>query len=151
LSLALAFAAFAHARYGSLLPSSGELLAALVAISVGFAWLTYHYIEEPIRLGYRQAWIAPALAATIVLIGTFGVLDIWQNGFPQRIAAAKRDYLAYFDNGSPIIQGEHKYVGQDECNFYNVDSPVPTIAPRKAIDPSCYTKYSNKSVLITGD
>ncbi|RXG85767.1 acyltransferase family protein [Bradyrhizobium zhanjiangense] len=127
------------------------LRATLIVAAIGLAWLTYHYVEKPIRFGCRQGWIAPALASAVVLIGSIGIITLVGDGLPGRLSADKRDYVTYFGNASPIMQTEHRDVGQDQCNFYNVDSPIPTLVPRDAIDPSCYIRHSDKSLMILGD
>jgi peptidoglycan/LPS O-acetylase OafA/YrhL len=142
---------FARIYYGAL-PPPQIVLALLVAAAVVLAWLTYQFVEIPIRFGLRRAWAVPGLATAMVVVGAIGVVDVLKEGFPDRISDQdKREYAAYFYGGSPLIQAEAKDIMQNRCNFYAWDSPVPTLAPRKAIDPSCYMRHSDKSVLIIGD
>lgn len=142
--------AFAREHYGSVDPPP-EVRAVLMSIAVALAWLTYRYVERPIRFDYRQRWIAPVLASAMVAVGAFGVLDMINNGFPGRVDRDRAAYEAYFSGASPIMQTEAKDIGQYRCGFYAWESPVPTLVPRKAIDPSCYIRHSNKSILLIGD
>ena len=142
--------AFARGHYGSV-EVPPEVRIALMSIAVGLAWLTYYFVEKPIRFDYRQRWIAPALVSAMVAVGAFGVLDVVNNGFPGRVDRDRAAYEAYFSGASPLIQAEAKDIGQYRCGFYAWESPTPTLVPRKAIDPSCYTRHSDKSVLIIGD
>lgn len=142
---------FARIHYGAS-PPPQAVITLLVGASVGLAWATYQFLEKPIRSGERRVWMVPGLAMAMIAIGAFGLLDVAMQGFPGRINDEdKREYAAYFYGGSPLIQAEAQDIMQNRCNFYAWDSPVPTLAPRKAIDPSCYMRHSDKSVLIIGD
>ena len=125
--------------------------AGLMVAAVGLAWLTYQYVEKPIRFKSRKAWITPALGLAMVGTGLFGVVIVATGGFPLRLSPEKRAYVSYFSGASPLIRNEAVIFSQNQCNFYAWDSAVPTLAPRKAIDPSCYTPHSEKSVMILGD
>jgi hypothetical protein len=46
---------------------------------------------------------------------------------------------------------EGKVFQQNQCNFSQVGLSIPTLVPRKEIDPSCYLRHSDKSVMIIGD
>jgi hypothetical protein len=87
----------------------------------------------------------------MVLVGAIGGAIVANGGFPIRISPDKRAYVNYFSGGSPLIQQEARIFTQNQCNFYAWDSKVPTLAPRAAIDPSCYMRHSDKSVMILGD
>jgi peptidoglycan/LPS O-acetylase OafA/YrhL len=142
---------FARIHYGAS-PPPQAVLAFLVVASVGLAWATYQFVEKPIRFGARRVWAAPGLAMAMIVIGGSGFVVFEMQGLPGRINDEdKREYAAYFSSGSPLIQAEAQGIMQNRCNFYAWDSPVPTLAPRKAIDPSCYMRHSDKSVLIIGD
>ncbi|NPU15523.1 acyltransferase [Bradyrhizobium sp. 83012] len=142
---------FARIHYGAS-PAPQAVLAFLVAASVGLAWATYQFVEKPIRFGARRVWAVPGLAMAMIAIGGCGLLVFEMQGLPGRLNDEnKREYAAYFYGGSPLIQAEAQDIMQNRCNFYAWDSPVPTLAPRKAIDPSCYMRHSDKSVLILGD
>jgi peptidoglycan/LPS O-acetylase OafA/YrhL len=141
--------AFARNFYGRTPPAS--LHAALVLIAIVLAWLTYRYVEKSVRFGYRQVWIAPALTVAMLVIGALGAVDFSYNGFSGRLNEDRASYAAYFDPASQLMRDEVRVFGAFECSFYSWDATVPTLAPRKAIDPSCYTRHSNKSLLIIGD
>jgi peptidoglycan/LPS O-acetylase OafA/YrhL len=141
--------AFARNLYGRTPPPS--LRVALMLAAIVLALLTYRYVEKSIRFGYRQVWIAPALAAAMLVIGAFGAVDFSSNGFSGRLNEDRASYAAYFDPASQHMRDEVKIFGAFECSFYRWDAAMPTLAPRTAIDPSCYTRHSNKSVLIIGD
>lgn len=142
--------AFARSYYGSAEPPA-TLRAGLMLIAVILAWLTYRYIERPIRFELRGRQVVLALATAVFALGVFGAVDRFAGGFPGRIDQDKAAYAAYFSGASPLIQAEAKDIAQNQCNFYAWDSAIPTLVPRKAIDPSCYQRHSDKTVLIIGD
>jgi hypothetical protein len=143
---------FARLHYGSV-PPPPLLLVTLVAGSVALAWLTYEFVERPIRFGKRSTKVVvPSLATAILAIGFFGIVVAVNRGFPSRLEQDKAAYAEYFSGASPLIQAEYaNYISQNRCNFYAWDAKIPTLAPRNAIDPSCYTRHSDRSVMIIGD
>jgi hypothetical protein len=144
--------ALAREYYGHTAPAI--VRGGLMVVAVCLAWATYQIIERPIRFQYRRAWIAPALCALMTAIGCFGLFDYFKDGIPWRLSEEQRAYAAYFEgylyDGKQHVDERNK-ISQNQCNFYSFDSPWPTNGPRAAIDASCYTKHSNKSVLILGD
>ncbi|WP_316227613.1 acyltransferase family protein [Bradyrhizobium sp. SZCCHNR3015] len=143
--------AFARHVYGGTPPAT--IRAGLMMAAVGLAWLTYRYIERPIRFGYRQRSIVPAVAATMAAVAIVGVVDVALGGLPSRLNRNRSLYAAYFEsylNGTGHLE-ERAQIGQNQCNFYAWDAKMPTLVPRAAIDPDCYTKHSAKSVLLFGD
>ncbi|MGC2774122.1 MAG: acyltransferase family protein [Bradyrhizobium sp.] len=143
---------FARIHFGNI-PPPPELVAVLVASSVVLAWLTYQFVEKPIRFGQRARKVSiPALMTAMAAIGVFGVVDVTSKGFPGRLERDKAAYADYFSVASPRLQAEYiNYISQNQCNFYAWDAKIPTIAPRNAIDSSCYTRHSEQSVMIIGD
>jgi peptidoglycan/LPS O-acetylase OafA/YrhL len=62
---------------------SGALAAVLVTLSVALAWLTYQFIERPVRFG-RPRGIVPALCLSTLTVGGMGYLTFIADGFPFR-------------------------------------------------------------------
>ncbi|GLH78625.1 acyltransferase [Bradyrhizobium sp. SSBR45G] len=143
---------FARIRYGNVAPPP-LLLAALVAVSIGLAWVTYRFVERPVRFGKKRTQtIITALATAMIAIGVVGVAVAYNKGFPGRLEHEKAAYADYFSSTSPRIQAEYiDYISQNRCNFYAWDAKIPTLAPRRAIDPACYTRTHERSVMIIGD
>lgn len=124
--------------------------ATLVAAGIALPWLTYQFVEKPIRFGLAPRRAAPALAAAMLAVAALGAIVLVEDGFPERLAKDRRDYAQFFDRGSQRTVDEARLINQLPCNFYSYDSPVQTRAPR-SVDPQCYTRHSAKSVLIIGD
>ncbi len=71
---------------------SVKVLATAVLLSVVLAWITYRFIERPIRVGGGGAGKAYALAASMVVMGAIGYITHKNGGFefrtfPQQVAA----------------------------------------------------------------
>jgi len=144
--------AFSREYYGHTAPAA--VRAGIVIVAVALAWMTYRLVERPIRFGSRQAWITPALCALMAIVGFFGLFAYLNNGIPWRLSEEQRAYPAYFESylyDASQHVWERNEIAQNQCNFYSFDSPWPTNGPRAAIDASCYTRHSDKSVLILGD
>ncbi|WP_315781447.1 MULTISPECIES: acyltransferase family protein [unclassified Bradyrhizobium] len=130
--------------------TSAAVRGALVAGAVGLAWLTYQFVERPIRMERRERRVAPPLCAAMLAIAACGAIILVRDGFPQRFPDEKSVYAQFFDRGSQRTIDEARLINQLPCNFYSFDSPTPTRAPRP-VDPVCYTRHTPRSVLILGD
>jgi len=142
--------AFARIYYGSSAPPT-IVVAGLMVGAIVLAWLTYHFVERPVRFGFQRRWTVRVLSGAMATIAALGCVDMLMDGLPGRLGE-KAAYAWYFWGGSPLIQNEYlHYISQDQCNFYIWGSVVPTLAPKKSIDPSCYTKTSKTAVMLIGD
>jgi peptidoglycan/LPS O-acetylase OafA/YrhL len=125
----------------------------LLIISVASAWLTYRLVEIPIRFGARKTATVYALCVLMFCVGVFGYYIFRNKGLGFRFGE-RNQYAAYFegylwDGHQNIVDREQ--ISQNRCNFYDWKSPWPKSGPRESIDAACYTKHSQKSVLILGD
>ena len=124
----------------------------VIALSAGLAWLTYRFLERPIRFGRSPLrWVSVlwGALATTAAIGAVAMVYGWTI-HPDDI----NDYAAYFDSfrtGVSPAREEMVQVNQNQCNFYNSESAFPTRVPRAAISPDCYTSHGRKTVLLWGD
>ncbi len=73
---------FARIFHSAPLPASTIL--AILGASLALAWLTYRFIERPIRFGARTQRIAPALFALLAVAGAAGVSIRAADGFGFR-------------------------------------------------------------------
>ena len=131
----------------------------LVGLSVLLAWITYRFIERPLRFGPRGGIKAFGLTIALALTGFAGYLVDHTEGFPIRIADRK-DFLDFFDNTRPAWnyferEGILKTL-RDDCNFYNLDAyraGHSSNIPRTAISKTCHQKQhpEKHTVLVWGD
>lgn len=99
------------------------LRAAAVALSVLLAWLTFRYVETPLRFGPRRSF---RLAGTIA-VGCMTALTAWlvraNDGLPQRVqadAAAlltyQYDYRSGYREGSCFLRPEQGADAFESCS-----------------------------------
>ncbi len=77
--------AFAWLAYGTFPP--GWVAWPLIAASVLLAWLTYEYVEKPIRFGARRRGAIAALAVSFLGLGAVGLVTLHLDGVPSRAVA----------------------------------------------------------------
>lgn len=72
-----------------------RLLVVLPAFPL--AWLTYRYIERPIRFAQKTGLKKKTLALLVAMIAVFagGVWTYWSNGFPSRLPSEITEALQY--------------------------------------------------------
>jgi hypothetical protein len=67
---------------------------AIMAASIALAWLTYQFIERPIRFGQRRVPVKlAALVAGVAVLGVVGLAADLTNGLPVRIPADIRAFM----------------------------------------------------------
>ncbi len=138
-------------------PSLMRGFAVLIALII--AWITYQFIEKPIRHGKHSNAKTIALMASMLVMAFVGYNCYEKDGLTFRMPA-QNHYLRYFSNATPemeyyVSQGIYeKY--RDDCNFYDMAKfkmQQATAAPRATLDRSCFqrdTKY-DKAVFLWGD
>jgi peptidoglycan/LPS O-acetylase OafA/YrhL len=151
---------FAKILEGSL-DGKVKLKIALLLTSVLFAWLTYEFIEKPLRFKSNKK-TSLFLLLGLLSIGLLGYSCVVNNGYEGlgfRIKE-KAAFASHFKNLAPELKYykregiREKY--REQCNFYNLamdDVGFPTRTPLQSIDKACYVRDPNikNSVLLWGD
>ncbi len=157
----LSFAAIQTSETTSTLTRTGLVIASIV-----LAWLTYKFIEKPVRFGKHSGKKVITMIIIMICVGGTSYLVFKKNGMDGseafgRAHFAERDrYLDYFNNRIPEM---HYFTSVNmpekfryECDFYNqaaFKEGRGTVLPTPKIDESCYVRnnaYSH-SVFIWGD
>ncbi|MEN4945952.1 acyltransferase family protein [Pseudomonas proteolytica] len=134
-----------------------------VGVSVLLAYVTYRFLELPLRK--VSPWVPKAslLLATGAALVVLGGVTYVKNGFVDRFGLPaslkeREGYAQYYENSLPgwAYSSKHglfeKY--RFECDFFDVDSyraGNATMTPRQKIDASCYTPVTNTKVMVWGD
>jgi peptidoglycan/LPS O-acetylase OafA/YrhL len=107
------------AQIGSTFASSPLLRISVIAASGFLAWLTYGFVEAPIRRGRRFGRTAAALAGGMAAIACVGYFTKRANGFPSRFPALINEISTYqYDPAAAVRQGTYFLIGdQDETRF----------------------------------
>ncbi|SMX57195.1 putative acyltransferase, group 3; O-antigen acetylase; membrane protein [Bradyrhizobium sp. ORS 285] len=84
----------AYARIQLLDAVPASVMVAIIAASLVLAWATYHFIERPIRFGWRLARLkVGGLLGGMIALGIVGVVADRTNGLPVRIPADLRGFM----------------------------------------------------------
>ena len=128
--------------------------ALLMAIAVALAWLTYRWIERPLRFGDFGRIKSAGLVAAMVVVGVLGYAVHWNDGFEGYgfRSQERSDFDTYFANvpeGRWTAFFEKNF--RHECNFFpkiRGDFKFPD-----EIDKSCYLvkEPRRNTVFIWGD
>ncbi len=134
-----------------------KMRIALVVLAVVLAWLTYRFVEIPLRrrVSGKNAYIGLVVVAVIfVMISAF---TVYKNGFPDR-KNEMQEFAAYFANGGPnwhyFTENHIPERFRRDCDWYNLDaffSGNATNLPVPAIAEKCYRSDKAKKVLFWGD
>lgn len=134
-----------------------------VGVSVLLAYVTYRFLELPLRKISPKFPKAPVLLVIGGTLAVVGGMTFVKNGFVDRFGLPsslkeREGFAQYFENSLPgwAYSSKHglfeKY--RFECDFFDVDSyraGNATMTPRQQIDASCYTPVSNTKVMVWGD
>ena len=121
-----------------------ELRAVLAFASVLLAWLTYRFVELPLRFGGNQYNKTLLLSVLMALIFILGLSSFLGAGPPFRMpdkAEYNQFYSHYYKTQNLLKVDRH------ECNFHDIVNNVT----KPAIAASCVTPHSNKIVFLWGD
>lgn len=75
--------------FESELPSA-QIRASAALLSIFLAWLTYRFVERPIRFARNKSLKVPALVVAMVVIFSAGVAIYQGSGFPNRLNGDER-------------------------------------------------------------
>jgi peptidoglycan/LPS O-acetylase OafA/YrhL len=105
-----------------------------VIISITLAWITYEFVERPVRFGKRDARKTIVLVILMVLVGSAGFYTYSRNGFHFRVAVhgsgfdfKDLKYAAHFDGWhkcsanatlKPVVEG---------CNILYPNKPIDIV------------------------
>lgn len=138
-----------------------SIRVAAVIVAIVLAWLTYKFIEKPLRFGNYSKAKTIGLFVSMLVVGGAGYYDYTHKGLGFRLKDdARQDYSDYFENSLP----EQQYLKTQgifekfraECSFVNVTAAANghfTSAPVKELSHDCFEKnpkYSN-TLFIWGD
>jgi peptidoglycan/LPS O-acetylase OafA/YrhL len=99
-----------------------------LALSFLLAWLTYRFVEKPIRTGSYSGTKTLSLIGLIVALGLTGWAIFQNNGMPNRVAA-KSDGVNVWDNlafAGSCNSITHAADEDDWCNMGNAPAKAPT-------------------------
>ena len=111
---------FVFARYGSMVEPSKELLAALVIAGLALAYLTWKYVEKPLRtrdcFTRKQIFFYSASYSCLLII--FGLTGHFNDGFTYRFSNALLDSIRAATNPAPRFV--RNKCASDVGNYVNI-------------------------------
>jgi peptidoglycan/LPS O-acetylase OafA/YrhL len=107
---------FARIIEGSAPPVWVRSVALLV--SVGLAWLTFQYVEKPIRFSWRFRYKAWVLTGGMVCVGVLGYLTHKAYGYLDRAVMKDQHVLHAGDIGHDVFHEYHR------AHFFTCADPV---------------------------
>lgn len=148
------------ARILKLETPSDKIRIAAILVSILLAWLTYQFIEKPMRFGKHSKAKTFTLFVLMIVVGFIGYNSFKRDGLGFRLKE-RAEFSEYFENSSPEWR-YFKNIGlfekyHDKCNFYNIDQHrlnKYTAVPLDKIDRSCFERDSasyNRALFIWGD
>jgi peptidoglycan/LPS O-acetylase OafA/YrhL len=113
---------------------SREIRIACVLASILLAWVTYKFVERPIRNGANNTYKAPVLLLLMVVIGGLGYVTYRQKGIPERDIVQK--YFSYSESIKRTSRLEecfeipygYKKEGNWFCNLGDTKNPTAFFA-----------------------
>ncbi|MCX8501214.1 MAG: acyltransferase family protein, partial [Alphaproteobacteria bacterium] len=144
---------------------SPVIVAAALLLAVVLAWLTFRWLERPIRYNFFSGYIACYL---IALLSVTGIVGYMINSEILKVAGSseKQKFLDHFENSFPKWQYFSKInlnkEWRSECAFIDteklqkngfLEGGIINSKPIKQLDSNCYkrNKSFEKSVLVWGD
>lgn len=130
-----------------------ELRCLAVLTSVALAWLTYRFIEVPVRIGLFGKTRIALLASLVGTIGILGFNVFCHDGFQKK---GPDEFVSYFNGMGEWIPGNGvREAYRHECNFLDIDKELAGIhdVAKSTISSQCYTRdlTKSKSLFIWGD
>jgi len=126
---------------------SHGIRAAAIFASFLLAWITYRFVETPLRFGAHPQAKVLGLAGAMAAIAVCAFFTA--HGLKPK--TSRDNYVAYFSNRRPDYQygNTHKLfvLGREECNFLD----IVTNTAKDRIADSCTMPQSGTSVLLWGD
>jgi len=113
-------------RMSRLEPLSMPLRLAAVGASIGLAWLTYRFVELPIRSA-RPRRLAPALCGALASVGMVGFALAWSNGLPSRFPESLRKLDSYALMSDDVSREWRRYRCMLETESDFADECVETV------------------------
>lgn len=152
--------AFTKLRY--LESPSLEISLLLCAGVLAIAYLTWRYVETPVRdnILFSQKIITLGVISGTIFFITTSIIVHLNNGYPDRIDGDKAEFLNHFENSLPkwnyFTKNNFFEIYRFQCDFYDLDkyrSGNSTAVARERIAEECYNKASAKShyVMLWGD
>ena len=128
--------AFTRIMEGELPRWDIRLMAVIMAVAL--AWLTYRFIERPVRFGNSGRFTVVVLCALMGIIGLLGYITYRQKGFPERL-----EFLA------------NKVLIDDTTSldrvFFSDGSCEKILQLDTRGNPVCHTTTNHPEVLVVGD
>ena len=138
-----------------------QVRCAMVVLATLLAWVTFRFIEKPLRHSAPKN-LSFKLLSAFLPVGIMGYAVLLMHGMPGLgyRSADKQAFSDHFDNSAPswkyFTREKTLQTYNDRCNFYNIDQYLKSVAtqtPRAEIAAECYERdlrYTD-SVLLWGD
>jgi hypothetical protein len=109
---------FSYARIIEGGTPSVEFRSAALCASVLLAWLTFKWVEKPIRFGWHFRYKTAVLVFAMLAIGALGYSANKTHGFPHRVIMSDQQVVRSGDIGHDVF---HNYYGE---HFFTCADPV---------------------------
>lgn len=117
--------------------ASGLEKLGAVATAFVLAWLTYKFVEQPLRFGKNASIKALTLLVLLFIIGILGGTTWFQSGFPGRSINAKLDFVTSLE----VFEGSR--ISDGSCEKFNSEKEVS--------EEVCLSNSTKPQVLFVGD